>query len=239
METVVITGANGGLGIYLVKEYLKKECKVFALDKDISNMKSIQNDKLVSQEIDVTNEEEWLEFTNKLSKLDIKINYLINAAGILRLNKIENTSLKEWLTVMSVNTTGVFLSLKHISPFLTKNSSVVIISSIASFLGSRDRIAYAASKGAVASMTKAISIEWAPREIRVNSIHPAYIKTQMADIAGEYTNRTYDKMGERIPLYNRISDVSEIADVVLFLTSDASRFMTGAELVVDGGQSVN
>lgn len=88
-------------------------------------------------------------------------------------------------------------------------------------------------------MTKAASIELAPRGVRVNSVHPAYIKTHMAEKAGKATDRSFDELGIRIPLYQRISNPDEVADVILFLSSNASRFMTGSEVVVDGGQSVN
>ena len=140
---------------------------------------------------------------------------------------------------MAVNTLSMFLGIKEMLPLLSEGSSVINTASIASFLGSKNRIAYAASKGAVASLTKAAAIELAPRGIRVNSVHPAYIKTQMAEHAAQATERTMEEMGQRIPLHNRISTAEEVADAVVFLATEGSRFMTGAEMVVDGGQSVN
>jgi len=164
---------------------------------------------------------------------------LFNNAGIFKIETIEKTSVELWKKTMDVNALSIFLGIKVMSPLLAKGSSVINTSSIASFLGSKNRIAYAASKGAVSALTKAAAIELAPRGIRVNSIHPAYIKTQMAEHAAEATERTMEEMGSRIPLYQRISTADEVADVVIFLASDASHFMTGSEVVVDGGQSVN
>lgn len=243
METVLITGAIGGLGQYLTKEYLNMGYEVIGIDYNKIVLEQfeeeVNNDSFKPIFMDITNEVSWKELVEKLKNMNTKIDCLINAAGILELNTIEDTTLELWNRILSVNATGTFLSINKLLTFMDSGSSIVNISSIASFLGSKDRIAYAASKGAVASLTKAASIELAGRSIRVNSVHPAYIQTQMASIAGDYTNRTYKKMGERIPLYNRISTPKEVGDVVIFLNSEKANFMTGAEIVVDGGQSVN
>lgn len=243
MKTVVVTGASGGLGEYLVTEYLKKDYKVFGIDNNKEKLEilinKLDNNLFYSVPMDITNEIHWDTFCGHLEEGNIKINYLINTAGKLQLNTIEDTSLEQWNDIMAVNATGTFLAMNKLLKFLIEGSSIVNVSSIASFLGSTDRVAYAASKGAVSAMTKAASIELAPKSIRVNSVHPAYIQTQMADIAGKYTNRNHNEMGKRIPLYNRISTVDEVGEVIIFLNSNKAKFVTGIEMVVDGGQSVN
>lgn len=243
MKTVLITGASGGLGEYISKEYISKQYLVIGVDNNKEKLSelsaAISNKNFIPLNMDITLEEEWNRVIESHLKKIGNINYLINAAGILTFSKIEQTSIEQWNRTMAVNATGTFLAIKKIIQFMTEGSSIVNISSIASFLGSKDRIAYAASKGAVAALTKAASIELAPKSIRVNSVHPAYIQTKMAKEAGEYTERTYKEMGERIPLYNRISKPKEVGDIVLFLNSEKANFVTGAEIVVDGGQSVN
>jgi NAD(P)-dependent dehydrogenase (short-subunit alcohol dehydrogenase family) len=132
-----------------------------------------------------------------------KVDVLFNNAGIFKIETIEETSVELWKKTMDVNALSIFLGVKAMSPLLGEGSSIINTSSIASFLGSKNRIAYAASKGAVSALTKAVAIEFAPRGIRANSVHPAYVKTQMAEHAAEATERTMEEMGSRIPLYQR------------------------------------
>lgn len=238
-----VTGAAGGLGQSIVSKLLNKGYIVLVNDYNQVDLKDFIN-KMNSADIegfpfDITNEDNWKEASWRIEKNYGQLDVLINAAGMIEFQTIEKTSLELWTQTINVNATSVFLSLKYFSHLFREGSSIVNISSIASFLGSKERIAYAASKGAVSALTKAASIEFAHRGIRVNSVHPAYIKTQMADKAGKATERSLEEMGKRIPLYQRISTPDEVADIVLFLSSKASRFMTGAEVVVDGGQSVN
>ncbi len=242
-KVAFITGAAGGLGTAVVQKLLDKNFIVLVNDNNQENVHSLL-DQFKEQEIhafcfDATEEVYWEKAVNEFKEKFGKVDVLFNNAGIFEIETIEKTSVELWKKTMDVNALSIFLGIKVMSPLLTKGSSVINTSSIASFLGSKNRIAYAASKGAVSALTKAAAIELAPRGIRVNSVHPAYIKTQMAEHAAEATERTMDEMGSRIPLYQRISTADEVADVVIFLASDASHFMTGSEVVVDGGQSVN
>jgi len=238
-----LTGAVGGLGRAVIKELIAQDYIVMINDQDEEELDKIKDSypegSVQTFCFDVSSEDGWRKVSQEIKEKFHSIDVLLNIAGIFQIRKIEDTSLELWHKTLDVNAMSVFLSLKEMLPILKKGSSVVNISSIASFLGSKNRIAYAASKGAVASLTKAAAIELAPKEIRVNSVHPAYIQTRMASHAAEATHRTMDEMGSRIPLYQRISTPEEVADAVLFLASDKSKFMTGTEIVVDGGQSVN
>lgn len=238
-----VTGAAGGLGKAVIDKLISEDYIVLINDKDDKELEKIANHysagSVYPYSFDVTSEENWKLVSKKVKKDFGSLDVLLNIAGIFKIKTIEETSLDLWYSTMEVNATSAFLALKGMLPVLKKGSSIVNISSIASFLGSKNRIAYAASKGAVASLTKAAAIELAPRQIRVNSVHPAYIQTQMADHAADATDRTTAEMGSRIPLYQRISTPEEVADVVVFAASEKARFMTGAEIVVDGGQSVN
>lgn len=238
-----ITGAAGGLGTAVVKKLLDKNFIVLVNDNNQENVQALL-DQFRGEEIhafcfDTTEEAAWEKAVTEIKEKFGKVDVLFNNAGIFKIETIEETSVELWKKTMDVNALSIFLGIKAMSPLLGEGSSIINTSSIASFLGSKNRIAYAASKGAVSALTKAVAIEFAPRGIRANSVHPAYIKTQMAEHAAEATERTMEEMGSRIPLYQRISTADEVADVVVFLASDASRFMTGSEVVVDGGQSVN
>ncbi|MBO1141503.1 SDR family oxidoreductase [Enterococcus avium] len=242
-KVAFITGAAGGLGTAVVKKLLDKNFIVLVNDNNQKNVQALL-DQFKEQEIhafcfDATEETAWEKAVTEIKAQFGKVDVLFNNAGIFKIETIEETSVELWKKTMDVNALSIFLGVKAMSPLLGEGSSIINTSSIASFLGSKNRIAYAASKGAVSALTKAVAIEFAPRGIRANSVHPAYIKTQMAEHAAEATERTMEEMGSRIPLYQRISTADEVADVVVFLASDASRFMTGSEVVVDGGQSVN
>lgn len=242
-KVAFITGAAGGLGTAVVKKLLNKNFIVLVNDNNQENVQALL-DQFQGEEIhafcfDATEEAAWEKAVTEIKEKFGKVDVLFNNAGIFKIETIEETSVELWKKTMDVNALSIFLGIKSMSLLLGEGSSIINTSSIASFLGSKNRIAYAASKGAVSALTKAVAIEFAPRGIRANSVHPAYIKTQMAEHAAEATERTMEEMGSRIPLYQRISTADEVADVVVFLASDASRFMTGSEVVVDGGQSVN
>lgn len=238
-----VTGATGGLGKSTVEKLLDKGCRVLINDISQENCEALvaefADKKIEAYPFDVTDEAAWQETAEVIQKKYGGIDILFNNAGIFKIETIEETSLDLWNRTLNTNATSVFLGIKTMSPLLGEGASIINVASIASFLGSKNRIAYAASKGAVAAITKAAAIEMAPRGIRVNSVHPAYMKTQMASHASQATHRTLETMGERIPLYQRISTPEEVADVVVFLASNQSKFMTGSEVVVDGGQSVN
>lgn len=242
-KVAFITGAAGGLGTAVVTRLLAKGFVVLVNDNNQENVQKLlsqfSNEDIHAYCFDATEEEEWMKAIHDIKEKFGKIDVLFNNAGIFKIETIEETSVELWKKTMDVNALSIFLGVKTMSQLLVEGSSIINTSSIASFLGSKNRIAYAASKGAVSALTKAAAIEFAPRGIRVNSVHPAYIKTQMAAHAADATERTMEEMGSRIPLYQRISTADEVADVVVFLASDDSRFMTGSEVVVDGGQSVN
>ncbi len=185
--------------------------------------------------LDVTDEDDWrraVEFTvETYGKLDILIN---NAAIYLR-TPIVDTELDEWNRIMDINSTGVFLGTKHAIPAMQRSGggSIVNISSTAGLVGSARGSAYGASKGSVRLFTKYTAIQHALDGIRANSIHPGPIDTEMIKANLSTPEGRAESVG-RVPL-GRIGDVMDVAYGALFLASDESSYMTGAELVIDGG----
>jgi len=182
--------------------------------------------------LDVTQETDWVEAVgtavSKYGKLDI----LVNNAGILRREGIEETSKELWETVMAVNATGVFLGTKHAIPAMRRagGGSIVNISSVSGMIA-LGAPAYNASKGAVRVFTKVTAIQHAQDNIRCNSIHPGPIDTPMTQ--NTIPARREEIIG-KIPL-GRYGTAEDIAYGVLYLASDEAAFMTGSELVIDGG----
>ena len=185
--------------------------------------------------LDVTSEDDWRSAIAETVRLFGKLDVLVNNAAIYRRVPIEDTTLDEWNRVMDVNSTGVFLGTKHAIPEMRKagGGSIVNISSTAGLVGSERGSAYGASKGGVRIFTKLTAIQHAQDGIRANSVHPGPIDTEMIAETLSTPEGRAASVG-RVPL-GRIGTVEDVAYGVLFLASDESSFMTGAELVIDGG----
>jgi len=185
---------------------------------------------------DVTTEEGWAQVVKTAVDAYGTIDILVNNAGIYRKGTLANTTLEDYRTVIDINQIGVFLGMQAVAPTMieAKRGSIVNISSIAGILGTPQSIAYGASKWAVRGMTKAAALDLGRFGIRVNSIHPGMIATDMmTEVTGGSDSR-YEKMERAVPL-GRAAEAGEIASVALFLAGDDSSYATGAEFVIDGG----
>jgi 3alpha(or 20beta)-hydroxysteroid dehydrogenase len=189
--------------------------------------------------LDVTDEKNWTvavaEATKEFGRLDI----LVNNAGIAKITPIVGGSLSDYMDVINVNQVGVYLGMKAAAGVMaeTGGGSIVNISSIDGIVGMSGVAAYVASKFAVRGMTKVAALELARLGIRCNSVHPGYIDTPMlrrgvSDV--DIPEAVLVDFANGVPL-GRLGAVDDIAEVVLFLASDASRYCTGSEFVVDGG----
>lgn len=187
------------------------------------------------QALDVTSEEQWAGAVALAQGLG-KLQGLVNNAGVLTMLPMLDTSGAEFERVTRINQLGTFLGMRAVASAFESNGggSIVNLSSVAGLRGTPNAIAYSASKWAVRGMTKAAALELAPKNIRVNSVHPGPIDTEMMRVRGEAENLTRT---QRIPL-KRFGTAEEVAGLVLFLLSDASRYMTGAEVAIDGGISL-
>lgn len=240
-KVALITGGSRGQGATEAELFVREGAKVV-----IADILEPEGNAVVAQiregggdasfiKLDVTSEDNWhdaVEFTlNTYGRLDI----LINNAAIYKRTPIVQTELDEWNQIMDINSTGVFLGTKHAVPAMQKSGggSIINISSTAGLVGSGRGSAYGASKGSVRLFTKYTAIQHAEDGIRANSIHPGPIDTEMiADNISTPEDRAESEA--RVPL-GRIGTVMDVAYGALFLASDESSFMTGSELVIDGG----
>jgi cyclopentanol dehydrogenase len=183
---------------------------------------------------DVTQEADWQRAVDTTARTFGKLDILVNNAGIFRMEGLEETTMEIWNRVFAVNQTGVFLGMKHAVPAMRKagGGSIVNISSVAGLVGAGAATAYQASKGAVRILTKSVAVQYAKENIRVNSIHPGVITTLMVTQGIDLETR---KLFEQATPLGREGTAEEIANGALFLASDESSYMTGAELVLDGG----
>jgi NAD(P)-dependent dehydrogenase (short-subunit alcohol dehydrogenase family) len=223
----------------------KEEAQVVVTDTDEAQGKRVceeingQGGEAIFIQHDVSSEIEWGRVISKTLKQFVKLDILVNNAGVNLWKKIEDTSLDEWRWLMSINLDGVFLGTKYAMGAMKKSGggSIINISSVAGMVGTLDTSAYHASKGGVRIFTKAAALECSKAgydyNIRVNSVHPGVIKTAMV----EGLLKDEDKMRTALSWHpiGHFGEPEDVAYGVLYLASDESKFMTGAELVIDGG----
>lgn len=186
--------------------------------------------------LDVTSEADWERAIGETVAAFGRLDILVNNAGVSQWSLLHETSEEDWDRVMDINTKGVFLGTKHAIPAMKESGggSIINISSQLGLVGTEQSSPqYQASKGAVRLLTKHTAMQYAPDAIRCNSVHPGPIVTPMTEIR-RADPTAYAEMVSRIPL-GRFGEPEEIANGVLYLASDESRWVTGSELVLDGG----
>jgi NAD(P)-dependent dehydrogenase (short-subunit alcohol dehydrogenase family) len=187
--------------------------------------------------LDVTDEGQWASIVNETVDRFGGLDVLVNNAGIYRIATIEQTSMDVFRQIMEVNVTGVFLGTRTVIPEMRKRGggSIINISSTAGLAGSANSSAYQASKGAVRIFTKSTAIEHVGSGIRANSVHPGMIDTDMITVLLKDPEERRQRIAS-VPL-GRVGTALDVAYAVLYLASDESSFVTGAELVIDGGKT--
>ena len=249
-KVILVTGGTSGIGFgtieYLLEEGNYEIISVSRGDKNISLAKEKLGEKanqVIFLQGDVSKEEDCKKIYNEIERKYEKLDGLVNSAGIIKLGGIEEQTLEEWNNALNINLTAIFLLSKTLLPLLKKgtNASIVNISSMSSNRAGGS-IAYCASKAGVDMLTKYMGQELGKYNIRVNSVNPAAVYTNIYVASGDYTQDGYDKWSkEKAPLYplRRIGDAKkDVAPTIEFLLSDKSLWTTGAVYLVDGGKSI-
>ena len=239
-KVALVTGGNKGIGAAVVRRFASEGAKVWSgdilTDKTNELSDNLANDKgnIIHETLDVTSLTSWQILINKIVHETGKIDILINNAGIYERRSIEETTEEQFDKMLAVNTKGPFIGIKLALDALkaSGNASIVNLSSTAGLRGSF-AVHYGASKGALRLMTKSIASKYAKDGIRCNSVHPGPIDTEMGHTAVP-PDQLKERLYERIPM-GRFGTAEEVANVILFLASDESSFVTGSEVVVDGG----
>ena len=249
-KVVLVTGGTSGIGFgtieYLLEQGNYEIISVSRGDKNIALAKEKLGEKanqVIFLQGDVSKEEDCKKIYTEVESKYGKLDGLVNSAGIIKLGGIEEQTLEEWNNAININLTAIFLLSKTLLPLLKKgrNTSVVNISSMSSERAGGS-IAYCASKAGVDMLTKYMAQELGKYNIRVNSVNPAAVYTNIYVASGDYTQEGYDKWSEeKAPLYplGRIGDAKkDVAPTIEFLLSDKSLWTTGAVYLVDGGKSI-
>jgi len=238
-KVAIVTGAASGMGAATARRFAREGAKVViadTLEDEGRQVAAAIGEAALFHRLDVTDEAEWqavvASTTERFGGLDI----LVNNAGISGSAYADLFDMVGWHKVMEVNATGVFLGMKHAVPAMRARGggSIVNFSSISGFVGqARIHMSYNASKGAVRIMTKSAAVQFGRDKIRVNSVHPG-LMPPMRTSGATADPALRAEMTKRIPL-GRTGEVDEVANAVLFLASDEASYITGTELVVDGG----
>lgn len=248
-KVAIITGAASGLGRAAALLLAKEGAKVIVADINEGGGKAVvdeilaQGGEALFMKHDVTSESDWSEVIEKTLSEFGKLDILVNNAGVMLIKEIKDMSLEEWRRLMSVNLDGVFLGTKYaIRAMKRSGGSIVNTSSMAGIVGTLDDTsAYCASKGAVRLFTKAAALECSKAghnyNIRVNSVHPGITETPMTE--GMLQDEAIKKRLENGHPIGFMAQPIDIAYGILYLASEESRFVTGAELVIDGGYTAH
>ena len=238
-RTALITGGSGGIGLSIVKKLIKNKIKVIILDINTPSKKILLNKFVEFIKIDLSDYKNLQLCLTEIKKKYKKIEYVINAAGVLWFDKdvsLEKIEINTWDKVFSINLNSIVIVLQNILPQMKKNKfgSIVHISSIDALSGdNKPQDAYGSSKAALLRLSKSISIQFANKNIRSNSILPGPVETPMQE-RWKKNPESKKNLSKVIPL-RRVGKPSDIANSTMFLLSDESSFITGTELIVDGG----
>ncbi len=249
-RVALVTGGARGLGAATAKALAAKGAKVLITDiRDGAETAAAIGGAYLKH--DVTSESDWIAAVAHAKQSFGGLDVLVNNAGVFWVKPLMMETLEDFRRMQQINVEGVFLGLKHAMPAIAERAplwdgggAVINLSSVAGLVGAPNLIAYNASKGAVRLMTKSAALEYASMKVRVNSVHPGIIDTpMMAEAAqviegatGQGANAIRTQFAQRHPIGRMGRDI-DVANAIAFLASDAAAFVTGSELVVDGGMT--
>ncbi|ULL15636.1 SDR family NAD(P)-dependent oxidoreductase [Paenibacillus sp. H1-7] len=240
-KVAVITGAAMGQGAAEARLFAREGAKVVATDLQLEKLEQVvaeiqaEGGQAIAVKHNVASEEDWKHVIEEGVRAFGKIDILINNAGISTDQTLDNLTMENWNKVMDINLTGAVLGMKLVVPEMRKagGGSIVNISSVAGIVAMNRTNGYTASKGALRVLSKSAAAELAKDYIRVNSVHPGVIETPMT--VKEIANEQVKGWFQAETMLPRLGTADDIAYGVLYLASDEASFVTGAELVIDGG----
>ena len=231
-KVVLVTGAAGAIG-RAIAQTIEAEGGT-AIRSDLAGRGNVRH------ALDVTAESDWHRVTAVIAETTGRLDGLVNAAGIVAIGTVQDTDFATWRRVMAINLDGTFLGCKYALPLLKSGGgSIVNISSVSGLVGGHNLAAYNASKGGVRLLTKSVALHGARLKppVRCNSVHPAFIEGPMAEgMIAQFRDppRAREKLAASVPL-GRFGTPAEVAELAVYLLSEESAFVTGAEFVLDGG----
>ena len=237
-KVALITGGAAGIGLAIAQLYVEKGAKVALIDKSdnvITTAEKLGNS--IGIQCDITNSTAVSQMVEHVIEHYGRLDIVVNSAGIVALAPAENLSESDWDLTMNVNLKGTFLVCQAAGNVMINNGKgkIINMASQAGVIALDQHAAYCASKAAIIGLTQVLALEWSPKGIQTNAISPTIVMTELGKKAWE--GEKGDEMKGKIPA-RRFAEPSEIAACALFLASDASDMITGHNLVIDGGYSI-
>jgi NAD(P)-dependent dehydrogenase (short-subunit alcohol dehydrogenase family) len=246
-KVVIVTGAGSGIGEAIAKLFGQHQARVIVSDIKLDKAEAVAAEinsaggQAIAQQTNVANFEEMENLTDFAVAQFGAIDVFVNNAGIGPRNLVKTAAhtLEDWDSVIAVNQTGVFYGMKLALQQMTKQGSgnIVNIASLAGLKPSGNNLSYAASKYAVVGMTKSAALEYASKNIRINAVCPGYTESALLDKLKAARPYMEEQLKNIIPM-KRFGQASEIAEAVVWLASDNTRFITGETITIDGGTSL-
>jgi 3(or 17)beta-hydroxysteroid dehydrogenase len=243
-KVCLITGGASGIGRGSARKLVAEGARVVIADRNVEGGAAVAAELGAPhrfEPLDVTDEAAWTRVVEATVAAFGRLDVLVNSAGIAVWGNIERLSLAEWRQQHAVNADGTFLGCRAAIGAMktTGGGSIINLSSVAGLIGVADAAAYCSSKGAVRLLSKSVALHCARAgyNIRCNSVHPSFIDTPMVDsvVEGAKDQAKMRAMVERAAPLGRLGHVDDVANLIVFLASEESKFITGSELVVDGG----
>lgn len=254
-KTALITGGASGIGAAAARRLAAEGARVALSDINLDGARAIAEEigtNAIAIAHDVTDPDSWQAALGVVEAALGGLDILVNSAGIVTVGSVEETTLEDWRRVHAVDLDSIFLGCKYAVPLIARSvarqggggsagGSIINMSSISGIIAGHNLAAYNSAKAGVRHLTKSIALHCARKRygIRCNSVHPAFVDTSMLDDIlrpGMSRDEGLERLAAQVPL-GRVGTTGDIANAILFLASDESAFMTGAELVLDGGAS--
>lgn len=244
-RTAIVTGAGRGLGQTMASALAQAGAAVAVFDVNLADAEasaeSIRSSgaQAIAAQIDVTDGEQVQQGIQQAVETFGSVDILVNNAGVTTRSPFEDLPEEDWQRVLDVNLGGVYQCSRWMAKYLisqNKPGSIINIASISGFVGNRGGLNshYCTTKGGVIALTRSLAVEWAHYHLRVNAIAPGYFVTPMTDRLKNINPAFYDELVGRVPL-GRFGNPPDLSGAVIYLASDASAFVTGHILVIDGG----
>lgn len=244
-KVAIVTGAASGMGKADATLLAAQGARVVVTDLNESDGRAVADAigaEAVFMRLDVADEDNWRAVVGATMERFGKLDILVNNAGMIALGSVVDTDLETWRKIHAVNNDGVFLGCKHAIPAMTQSGggSIINMSSVAAIHGQSFVAAYSASKGAVRALTKSVAMHCKEQKngIRCNSVHPDGVKTPMVVKVATGRDTATAQEIEEVGKFGNMCEPEEIANLVLYLASDESSFVTGAEMVIDNGSTI-
>lgn len=243
-KTALVTGAASGIGLQTSIRLAEEGARVMMTDINLEEglqQAEKPGDNTTFLKLDITEEEEWISVLDETVKRFDRLDILVNSAGMVLIADVEQITLEDWRKVHAVNLDGTFLGCKHGVRVMKEfgAGSIINLSSVSGMIGGFNLAAYNSSKGAVRMLTKSVALHCARAGygIRCNSIHPTFIETPMLESMirdSPDPEKARQTLVRQVPL-RRIGKPDDVANMIVYLASEESTFVTGTEMVIDGG----